>query len=166
MNALHWYAIYTRSRHEKVVLAQLQRKGIETFLPVREVLSQWKDRKRKIELPLFTGYVFARVDMAQRRLDILKVPGVARIVGFNNHPEPIPDEQLDAVQKLVQTTIKYDPYPYVGVGQRVEVRRGALAGIRGILIRKTNQFKFILSVDLVRQSVGLEIDGSDVEPVD
>lgn len=162
---MRWYAVYTRSRHEKVVEEELQRKSIETFLPLREVLSQWKDRKQRVHIPLFTGYLFVHVPMQQRRLDIVKVPGVARIIGFDNRAEPIPDEQIQAIQTFLQTTIKYDPYPYVKVGQRVEIRRGALRGMQGILLKKKNKFKFILSVDLIQQSVALEIDASDVEPI-
>jgi len=165
MDETRWYAVYTRSRHEKVVEAELQRKSIETFLPLREILSQWKDRKQLVQVPLFTGYIFVHAPINQRRLDIVKVPGVARIIGFNNNPEPIPDEQIQAIQTFLQTTIKYDPYPYVKVGQRVEIRRGALRGMQGILVKKKNKFKFILSVDLIQQSVALEIDASDVEPI-
>ncbi len=160
-----WYAIYTRSRHEKVVEQELRRKEIETFLPLREILSQWKDRKQRVQVPLFAGYVFVRVPLQQRRLDILKVLGVSRIIGINNNPEPIPDEEIEAVQKFLNTTIKYDPYPYLNIGQRVEIKRGALNGLQGILIKKKNKFKFILSVHLIQQSVALEIDASDVEPV-
>lgn len=160
-----WYAVYSRSRHEKVVEQELQRKGIETFLPLREILSQWKDRKQRVHVPLFSGYVFVHVPVRQRRLDIMKVPGVVRIVGFNNIPETIPDEEIEAVQAFLQTTIKYDPYPYLNVGRRVEIRRGSLKGLQGILVKKKNKFKFILSVHLIQQSVALEIDASDVEPI-
>jgi transcription antitermination factor NusG len=159
-----WYAVYTRSRHEKIVQQELQRKAIETFLPLREILSQWKDRKQRIQVPLFSGYVFVHVPIQERRLDIVKVPGVVRIIGFDNRPEPIPDKEIEAVQTFLATTIKYDPYPYLNVGQRVEVRRGPLKDLEGILIKKKNKFKFILSVHLIQQSVALEIDASDVEP--
>ena len=163
-DALRWYAVYSRSRHEKTVCEELQRRGIETFLPLREILSQWKDRKRRIQIPLFGGYVFVHVPIRQRRLDILKVPGVVRIVGLNNTPEPVPDAEIESVQVFLKTTIRYDPYPYLAVGRRVEIRRGALKGLQGILIKKKNKFKFVLSVHLIQQSVALEIDASDIEP--
>ncbi|MBI2820984.1 MAG: UpxY family transcription antiterminator [Acidobacteria bacterium] len=160
-----WYAVYTRSRHEKTVSEELQRRGIETFLPLREVLSQWKDRRQRIQVPLFRGYVFVRACMRRRRSDIMKVSGVVRIVGFDNKPAPIPDEEIEAVQIFLDTTIKYDPYPYLNVGRRVEIRRGALKGLQGILLKKKNKFKFVLSVHLIQQSVALEIDASEVEPI-
>lgn len=160
-----WYAVYSRSRHEKVVQAELQRKGVETFLPLREILSQWKDRKQRVHVPLFSGYVFVHTPIRQRRLDIIKIPSVVRIVGFNNNPEPIPDGEIEAVQAFLDTTIKYDPYPYLNIGRRVEIRRGALRGLQGILVKKKNKFKLVLSVHLIQQSVALEIDASDVEPV-
>ena len=163
-DALRWYAVYSRSRHEKTVCEELQRRGIETFLPLREILSQWKDRKRRIQVPLFGGYVFVHVPMRQRRLDILKVPGIVRIVGLNNTPEPVPDEEIESVQLFLKTTIRHDPYPYLSVGRRVEIKRGALQGLQGVLIKKKNKFKFVLSVHLIQQSVALEIDASDIEP--
>jgi len=162
---LRWYAVYARSRQEKKVNEELQQKGIETFLPLREILSQWKDRKKRVQVPLFGGYLFVRAVLRQRRVDIMKVSGVVRIVGFDNTPEPIPDEEIQAVQTFLTTTIKYDPYPYLSIGRRVEIRRGALKGLQGILVKKKNRFKFILSVNLIHQSVAVEIDASDVEPV-
>ena len=159
-----WYAIRTRSRHEKLVRDRLAAEGIEQLLPTVFRLSQWKDRKRRIQIPLFGGYVFVHVPIRQRRLDILKVPGIVRIVGLNNIPEPVPDEEIESVQVFLKTTIRYDPYPYLAVGRRVEIRRGALKGLQGILIKKKNKFKFVLSVHLIQQSVALEIDASDIEP--
>lgn len=94
-----WYAVTTRSRHEKVVAEQLWQKEIECFLPLRDVLSKWKDRRRKVQFPLFPGYLFVNVQMRYRRVDILKVPSVASIVGLNGHPLPIPAEQVDSVKK-------------------------------------------------------------------
>ena len=161
-----WYAVYARSRHEKVVQEELRQKGIETFLPLREVVSQWKDRKKRVQIPLFQGYVFVRVPIHKRRLDIVKAPGVVRIIGFNNKPEPIPDEEVEAVRAFLNTKIRFDPHPYLNVGRRVEIRRGALRGLQGILVKKKNKFKFILSVHLIQQSVALEIHASDVEPAE
>jgi transcription antitermination factor NusG len=107
-----WYAVTTRSRHEKVVAEQLWQKDIECFLPLREVLSRWKDRQKKVQFPLFPGYLFVRVPIQERRLDVVKVPSVVRIIGFNGQAVPIPDEQIQSVQKLVFSTLPYDPYPY------------------------------------------------------
>ncbi|MEE8160245.1 MAG: UpxY family transcription antiterminator [Acidobacteriota bacterium] len=160
-----WYAVTTRSRHEKVVAEQLWQKEIECFLPLRDVLSQWKDRRKKVQFPLFPGYLFVKVHMKDRRVDILKVPSVASIVGLNGHPLPIPAEQLDSVKRLVFSTLPYDPYPYIVEGDRVEIIRGALQGLQGILLEKKGRYRFILSVDLIQQAIACEVDSCDVEKI-
>lgn len=157
--------MYTRSRHEKVVAEELWKKQIEVFLPLHDKVSQWKDRKKTIQLPLFPGYLFVHAPLRDRRLDILKVDSVVRIIGFNSQPVAIPDEQIQAVKTLVFSTLVLDPYPYLAVGDRVEIMRGPLKGLRGILLEKKNRFKFILSVDLIQKSVACEVDASDVEKV-
>jgi transcription termination/antitermination protein NusG len=161
----HWYAIATRSRHEKAVAEQLWQKEIECFLPLREVLSQWKDRRKKVQLPLFPGYLFVHVPMKLRRLDILKVPSVVRIIGFNGEPASIPDTQIQSVKKLVFSTLLYDPYPYIAEGDRVEIIRGPLKSLQGTLLEKKGRYKFILSVDLIQQAVACEVDSCDIEKI-
>ena len=118
-----------------------------------------------MQLPLFPGYLFVHVPIKERRLDILKVPSVVRIVGFNSQPDPIPDEQIQGVKTLVFSTLEFDPYPYLTVGDRVEILRGPLRGLRGVLLEKENRYKFILSVDLIQQSVACEIEAADVEKI-
>lgn len=162
---LRWYAVATRSRHEKVVAEQLWQKQIECFLPLREVLSKWKDRRKRVQFPLFPGYLFTRVPMRERRLDILKVPSVVRVVGFQGQAEPIPDEQIQAVKTLVFSQLPYDPYPYLHEGDLVEITRGPLRGLVGRLIEKKNKYKFVLAVDLIQQAVACEVDASDVNKV-
>ena len=127
-----WYAVYTRSRHEKAVAEELWQREIESFLPFREVVSQWKDRRKSVQFPLFPGYLFAHFSVRERRLHILKVPSVVRIIGFNNEPLPIPDEQIQAVKTLVFSTLPYDPHPYVTTGDRVRIIRGPLRGLTRI----------------------------------
>ena len=157
-----WYAVTTRSRHEKVVAEQLWQKEIECFLPLREVLSTWKDRRKKVQLPLFPGYLFVHVPIVERRLDILKVPSVVRIVGFNGESDSIPEVQLQAVKRLVFSTLPWDPYPYLVEGDRVEIVRGSLKGLQGFLLEKKGAYRFILSIDLIQQSVSCEVDACDV----
>ena len=161
----NWYAVTTRSRHEKVVAEQLWQKEIECFLPLRDVLSKWKDRRKKVRFPLFPGYLFVNVQMRDQRLDILKVHSVATIVGLNGHPLPIPAEQIDSVKRLVFSTLPYDPYPYIVEGDRVEITRGALKGLQGILLEKKGLYRFILSVDLIQQAIACEVDSCDVEKI-
>ncbi len=159
---VNWYAITTRSRHEKVVAEQLWQKEIECFLPLREVISKWKDRFKKVQFPLFPGYLFVHVPMEERRLDILKVPSVVRVIGFNGEPVSIPEPEVQAVKQLVFSTLPYDPYPYIVKGNRVEIVRGPLRGLQGILLEKKGVFRFILSVDLIQQAVSCEVDACDV----
>jgi transcriptional antiterminator NusG len=160
--ASRWYAVATRSRHEKVVAEQLWQKQIECFLPLREVLSRWKDRRKLVQFPLFPGYLFVHVPVTARRLDILKVPSVVRLIGLHGAPEPIPDEQIRAVKTLVFSQLPYDPYPYLNAGDRVEIIRGPLRGLVGRLIEKKSRYRFVLAVDLIQQAVSCEIDAADV----
>ena len=160
-----WYAVYTRSRHEKVVAEELVQREIESFLPFREVVSQWKDRRKSVQFPLFPGYLFARFPVRERRIDVLKVPSVVRIIGFNGEPLPIPDEQIQTVKTLVFSTLPYDPHPYVTAGDRVRILRGPLRGLTGFLSEKKTQCRFIVSVDLIQQAVACEVDAMVVEKI-
>ncbi len=160
-----WYAVYTRPRHEKVTAEELWQRQIECFLPLREVLSKWKDRKKRVQFPLFPGYLFVNTEMASHRIDVLRVPSVVRIVGFNGVPEPIPTEQIQAVKNLVFHQMEFDPYPYLHAGDRVRITRGPLRGVEGILLEKKNRYRFVLSIELIQQSVACEIDAADVEKI-
>ena len=160
-----WFAVYTKSRHEKVVAEELWRREIEVFLPLRSVMSKWKDRIKEVQFPLFPGYLFANLEIKKRRLDVLKVNSVVRIIGFNNKPIPIPDEQIHSVKTLVFSELPYDPYPDLVLGDRVRIVRGPLRGLEGTLVQKKNRFRFVLSVDLIQQAVCCEIDAADVERV-
>ena len=162
-----WYALYTRSRFEKKMLSTLAERSIEVFLPMREVLSRWKDRKKKIWIPLFPGYIFVNhVDTPENRYRILNLPGAVRFVGFEGRAEPVPPSQIEAVRRFLEASISIDPYPYLKIGRRVEVIAGPLKGIVGILVEKRGRFRFVLQVDLIRQAVSVEIDASDVRPID
>jgi len=134
-------------------------------LPLREVPSKWKDRRKKVQFPLFLGYLFVHVKIQEGRLDILKVPSVVRIVGFEGEPAAIPDMQIEAFKRLVFSTLPCDPYPYIGEGDRMEIIRGPLKGLQGILIEKKSVYRFILSIDLIQQAVACEIDATDAEKV-
>jgi len=162
----HWYALYTRSRFEKKMLSELSERQVEVFLPMREVLSRWKDRKKKIWMPLFPGYIFVNyVDTAENRYRILNMPGAVRFIGIERHADPIPEEQILSIRRFLESSLALDPYPYIQVGTRVEVIAGPLAGVRGMLTEKRGKFRFVLQVDLIRQAVSVEIDASDVRPI-
>lgn len=161
-----WYALYTRSRFEKKMLAALAERGIEVFLPMREVLSRWKDRRKKVWLPLFPGYLFVRhANTPENRRRVLNLPGAVRFVGFEGRAEPVPDGQIVAIRRFLEASISADPHPYVRVGTRVEVTAGPLKGVVGILVEKRGRFRFVLQVDLIRQAVAVDIDASDVRPL-
>src|SRR5687768_10703547 len=159
-----WYALKTRSRHEKRVRDQLVQRDIDTFLPVCDEWRQWKDRKKKVELPLFPGYCFARFPLVER-LRVLNVLGVADLVSINGRPEPVREDELSAIQQLVSTKLHYDPHPFLEEGMDVEVVRGPLAGVRGKLLRKDRVTRLVLAVSLVKQSAVVEIHPADVIPV-
>ena len=159
-----WYAIKTRSRHEKRVRDQLVQRDVDTFLPLCESWRQWKDRKKKVELPLFPGYCFARFPLVEK-LRVLNVLGVADLVGINGRPEAIHEDELAAIQQLVSTKLLYDPHPFLQEGMDVEVVRGPLAGVRGKLLRKDRVTRLVLAVTLVRQAAVVEIHPADVIPV-
>ena len=156
-----WYALRTRSRHEKQVRDRLVAQGFEQLLPTVTRLSQWKDRKKEIEVPLFSGYCFAHFPWADR-LAIQTVSGVVGIVGGGARPEPVPDEEIAAIRTLMASALKYDAHPYLHEGMMVEVTRGPLKGIRGFLLRKEKRHRLIISVHLIRQAAAVEINASDV----
>ncbi len=161
-----WYALYTRSRFEKKMLGELTDRSIEVFLPMREILSRWKDRKKRIWIPLFPGYIFINhVDTPENRFKILNIPGAVRFVGHEGYADPIPEEQIQNVRRFLESSIAVDPYPYIKVGTRVEVIAGPLKGIQGILVEKRGRFRFVIQVDLIRQAISVGIDSSDVRPV-
>ncbi len=158
----HWYAVVTRSRHEKVVAELLWQKEVECFLPLHENLSRWKDRYKKVQFPLFPGYLFVHVPIKERRLDILKVSSVVRIVGFEGKPTSIPKTQVDAIKRLVFSTLPYDPCPFIKAGDGMEIIRGPLRGLRGTLLEKKGIYRFIVSIDLIQQAISCEINACDV----
>jgi len=160
-----WYAVQTRSRFEKVVRAELTIKGIDHYLPTFEEVHQWKDRKKLVELPLFSGYVFARFqDADAARLQILRTTGVVRILGATGLIEPIHDWEIESIRQVLQSGTQCFPHPFVREGAWVRVRRGPLAGVEGRLVRVKSQNRLVLSVELLSQSVATEVDVWDVEP--
>ena len=159
----HWFAIWTRSRHEQVVREQLERKKIDAFLPTITRWSRWKDRKKKIDWPLFPGYCFAQFD-PDDALAVLKCTGVVNIVSFEGKPAPIPEYELDSIRLLVGSELQFDPCPMIREGEMVEVVHGPLRGVIGRLMRKdTKTARLVLSVNLIGQAVSVEVDAADVK---
>jgi transcription antitermination factor NusG len=156
-----WFALWTRSRHEQVVREQLVRKRIDVFLPTVTKWSRWKDRKKRIDWPLFPGYCFARFNPLER-LPILKCTGVVSIISYQGEPAPIPEHEIDSIRQLVESDLAYDPCPMIREGMMVEVIHGPLKGVIGRLVRKNEKARLVLSVDLIGQGVSVEVDAADV----
>jgi transcription antitermination factor NusG len=135
---------------------------VEHFLPLYESMRRWKDRRVKLQLPLFPGYVFVRLSLCDR-LKVLQVPGVARLVGFNGQPAVLPDREIEALRSSTLVPLGAKPHPYLTVGRRVRIQRGILAGVEGILIRRKNALRVVLSIDPIMRSVSVEVDASDLE---
>lgn len=163
-NLTHWLVLRTRSRHEKKVHDELLNRGIETFLPLYERWSHWKDRRQRVEFPLFPGYCFVR-PLATDRLRVLNTPGASGFIGFNGCAEPVSEGEIAALRRLIATEIRYDPHPFLSEGMLVEVTRGPLAGVRGRIVRKDRSTRLVLAVTLIHQAAALEIHPADVVPV-
>jgi len=159
-----WFAVRTAAGREKSVASQLQSKGYETLLPVSRSRRQWCDRVKELELALFPGYLFTRFDFNQR-LPILITPGVQLIVGSGKVPTPVSDAEMEALRRVVASGATAEPHDYLAAGQRVRIRDGALAGLEGILVEVKNSWRMILSVELLRRSVAVEVDRAALVPI-
>jgi transcription antitermination factor NusG len=163
--SLQWFAAYTTPRHEKHAAELLAERGVETFLPLYRTVRQWKKScPITLELPLFPCYLFVRISRPARGI-VLGSPGVLSIVGSPKEPWPLPHFEIDALRLGAQMG-KVEPHPYLRVGERVRIKTGSMAGVEGILVRKKNEFRFVLTLEAIMRSVAVEVDGHDLEPVD
>jgi transcription antitermination factor NusG len=156
-----WYAAYTRANHEKRVSEQLGVSRVEHFLPLCISVRRWKDRRIRLDMPLFPGYVFVRMALRDR-LQVLQVPGVACLVGFNGMPAVLPADEIETLRASLVGGVRAQPHPYLAVGRRVKLQSGPLAGLTGILVRRKSGARFVVSVDLIRRSVAVELDEADL----
>ena len=161
---IEWCAVYTRHQHEKSVGETLRAKGFEVFLPLYESTRRWKDRRKTLSLPLFPCYVFVR-GAHERRLPVLTTPGVHMIISRGERVVTVSEEEIDAIRRAVEGTLSVEPHPFLRCGERVRVVRGSLEGVEGVLTRKKNLYRLVLSVEMLAQSVSVEIDALDVVPV-
>ena len=162
-NGMFWWALYTRHQHEKTVAQILESKGFDVFLPLYESTRRWKDRNKLLSLPLFPCYVFVRGGL-ERRLQVLTTPGVHMVLYVGDRVAVIPEPEIDAIRLAVEGRHRVEPHPFLKCGERVRVTRGSLEGVEGILIRKKSLYRLVLSVEMLAQSVAVEIDAFDVEP--
>lgn len=160
-----WYALYTRPRHEKAVCTALKAKGFEVFLPLYAALRQWKDRTKVIMLPLFSCYVFIQ-GCFERHFDIVTTAGIHGFVCSAGSPARIPMAEIDSIRQVAERSIKIEPHPFIQRGDRVRVKSGPLEGIEGVLVRKKNFCRLVLTVELLGKSAAVEVDVSAVERID
>jgi transcription antitermination factor NusG len=165
MDSLPWYALQVRPRFEKAIASTLLSKGYEGFLPLYRHRSRWSDRMKEVQLPLFTGYLFCRLDL-NRRLPVLITPGVMHIVGIGKIPHPVDEFEIAALQSIVVSGLQAEPRSYLSIGERVRIELGPLAGTEGILTSLKGSSRLVVSVNLLQRSVSVEIDESWVVPVD
>ena len=159
-----WYALQTRPRHEKIVAHRLEERGVTAFLPMITELHKWSDRKKKVELPLFSCYVFAKFTPNRaERLRVLRVDGVFGLVGSRGEGTPIPDEQIDAVRSLVEAELPWSSHPFLKIGQRVRIRSGALDGMEGILLSRNGDQTLVISIEAIQRSLAVRVEGYEVE---
>jgi transcription termination/antitermination protein NusG len=158
-----WYAAYTFPRHEKVVSEQLKQKSIETYLPLFERQSRWKDRIARVQLPLFPSYVFLKIPLKDR-LRVFQISGILRLVGFQGHPTPLEEGEIEALRNYLSYR-RAEPHPYVAIGKRVRVSAGPLAGVEGVVVRRKGKMRIIVSIDSIQRSVALDLEAADVRSI-
>ena len=159
-----WYAAYTCAKHEKCVRAELEARAVEHFLPLYNSVRRWKDRQMRLDLPLFPGYVFVRLALRDR-LRVLQIPSVVRLVSFGGQPYPLSDCEIESLRAAISNTLRIEPHPYLTVGTRVRIVAGPLAGAEGILARKKNLCRVVLTLDLIARSAAVEVDAADIERI-
>jgi len=166
MQGPRWYAVRTRSRHEKMVTQQFERMGLEAFLPMVAQMHKWSDRKRQVEVPLFSGYSFVKVAyQSAERIRVLQTQGVVSFVGVQNAGTPIPDSQIDDIRTVLAKEVPFREHSFLRIGQRVRVRGGSLDGVEGILEAQKGDRSLVISLEPIQRSLSICIDGYEVEPV-
>ena len=163
----NWYAVQTRARNERVISDRLREQGLTTFLPLVTEVRRWSDRKKKVELPLFSCYLFVKLVAGDHdeRMRVYRTNGVFRIVSMNGELVPIPDEQIDALRAVVAQRVPWREHPFLKIGQRVRIRGGALDGVEGVLLSHDGDRTLIISVDAIQRSLAVRVEGYEVEAV-
>ena len=159
-----WYALHVRRQYEKVVGRNLEAKGLEQFVPLYRSRRRWSDRVKEVEFPLFPGYVFCRFHLKDR-IPVLAVPGITSIVGIGLTPRHVEESEINALRTVVRAGLPCTPWPFLKVGQRVELVRGPMRGLEGIVLDLKNSYRLILSIDLLMRSVAVEVDWEWIRPI-
>lgn len=159
---VRWYAVSTCARHEKKISDQFARSSIEQFLPLYETVHRWKDRRVRLHLPLFPGYIFVRISLLDQ-LKVLQTPGVVRLISFNGKPIPLADSEISTLRHGLRFGLRAEPYPHLAVGRPVRIKSGPLCGLTGKLVRKKENFRIVIAVDLISRSIICDVSLEDVE---
>jgi transcription antitermination factor NusG len=159
-----WYAVYTCANFEKRVANELEARAIQHFLPLYSSVRRWKDRRVRLTLPLFPGYLFVRLAL-QDRLRLLQIPYVVRLIGFGRLPTALSDEEVRVIKCGLTGQLDVEPHPFLTVGRHVRIVKGPLAGLKGFLRRKKNNFRFVVCVERIRSAFAVEVEAADVEPL-
>jgi transcription antitermination factor NusG len=159
-----WFALRVRSNYERVAAIHLRDRGFEEFSPMYRTERQWSDRKKQIDLPLFPGYVFCRLN-PEDRLPVLTIPGTVGLVEFGNGPSAVPDQQIESVRRMMGSGLLVAPWPFLEVGQTVIIERGPLTGVEGILQEIKKTFRLVVSIPMLQRSVSAEVDRSWIRPL-
>jgi transcription antitermination factor NusG len=160
----HWYAAYTCAQHEKRVATELGMREVEHFLPLYSSVRRWKDRRVTLDLPLFPGYVFVRMALRDR-LRVVQIPSLVRLVGFSGLPAALPDEEMEILRAGLCQSLRAEPHPFLTVGRRVRITTGPFAGLEGVLKRKKNSLRVVVTLELIQRSVAVDVDVADVRPL-
>jgi transcription antitermination factor NusG len=159
-----WYAVYTAPQHEKSTLKQLEIRGLESFLPTYETVRIWKNRQRmKLILPLFPTYLFVRINSGERA-KVLQSPGVLQIVGNSREYVHLPDSEIEFLRSAFCRQ-RIEPYHDLAIGEKVRIKRGAMRGLRGTLVRRSNGVRLVLTLELISQHAAIQVDAEDLEPI-
>ncbi len=158
----HWYALYTRNRYEKKVDRLLKEKGVTSYLPLNEVYHRWSDRHKRVLVPLFSCYVFVFIALGDR-FKVLHTDGALNLVSFNGTPARIPDDQINAIKRIMAVKVNFDHTDLFTPGKKVKVKQGPLKGVEGTLIRKNNKNRLVIAIDGIKQALSIEIDYRDLE---
>ena len=164
-NKRSWYAVYVRSRHEKSVYSALLDKGIDASLPMRTVVREWSDRKKKVQIPLFRGYVFVNIDVNIDNLNVLQTLGVVKFIGIRNKPSRIPDEQIHWMHMLVAESDTVRAEKEIPMGQRVRVMIGPFKGIKGVVRRVGSRSRLVVLIESIMQAISIDIKPEHLEKI-
>jgi transcription antitermination factor NusG len=156
-----WYAAYTWAHHEKRVAEQLRHRQISSFLPLYRSIHRWKDRRKEVELALLPSYVFVQL-VLKDRVRVLEIPGVVHIVSAGGVPVPLAEHEIESLRRGMEGSLKMEPHPYLQPGRRVRVRSGPMAGLEGILLRRKEGLRLVVSIEILMRAVAVEIDEADV----